>query len=95
MSKKTTMDEFTVRTTEQLPQLLKAFRKTAKLTQADVALRLGVTQQTVSAMERNAESVSAERLMKLMSILGVEFVLRARPASSSDVSEDSLAVDSW
>ncbi len=76
------MDEFTVRTTEQLPQLLKAFRKTAKLTQADVALRLGVTQQTVSAMERNAETVSAERLMKLMSILGVDLVLRARPTPS-------------
>ena len=77
------MDEFTVRTTEQLPQLLKAFRKTAKLTQADVALRLGVTQQTVSAMERNAETVSAERLMKLMSILGVDLVLRARNSSSA------------
>ena len=76
------MDEFTVRTTEQLPQLLRAFRKTAKLTQADVALRLGVTQQTVSAMERNAETVSAERLMKLMSILGVDLVLRARPTPS-------------
>lgn len=72
------MDEFTVRTTEQLPQLLKAFRKNAKLTQADVALRLGVTQQTVSAMERNAETVSAERLMKLMSILGVDLVLRTK-----------------
>ncbi|WP_312526170.1 helix-turn-helix transcriptional regulator [Comamonas sp.] len=89
------MDEFTVRTTEQLPQLLKAFRKTAKLTQSDVALRLGVTQQTVSAMERNAESVSAERLMKLMSILGAELVLRLRPTSSSDVSTDTHAVDSW
>ena len=44
-------DTFTVRTTEQLPQLLKAFRKNAGLTQADVALRLGVTQQTVSALE--------------------------------------------
>ncbi len=74
------MDEFTVRTTQQLPTLLKAFRKTAKLTQTDVAKRLGVTQQTVSAMERNAESVSAERLMALMNILGVDLVLRARAA---------------
>lgn len=79
------MDEFTVRTTEQLPQLLKAFRKHAKLTQTDVALRLGVTQQTVSAMERNAETVSAERLMKLMAILGVDLVLRARPSASEPV----------
>ena len=77
-------DTFTVRTTEQLPQLLKAFRKNAGLTQADVALRLGVTQQTVSALERNAETVSAERLMRLLNILGVEWVLRARSTSPSE-----------
>lgn len=77
------MEEFTVRTTEQLPQLLKAFRKAARLTQADVALRLGVTQQTVSALERNAETVSAARLMKLMNILGVEWVLRAKQGAPS------------
>ena len=78
-------DTFTVRTTEQLPQLLKAFRKNAGLTQADVARRLGVTQQTVSALERNAEAVSAERLMRLLNILGVEWVLRTRSASPSDL----------
>ena len=77
-------DTFTVRTTEQLPQLLKAFRKNAGLTQAEVALRLGVTQQTVSALERNAEAVSAERLMRLLNILGVEWVLRTRSASPSE-----------
>lgn len=77
------MEDFTVRTTEQLPQLLKAFRKAAHLTQADVAMRLGVTQQTVSALERNAETVSAARLMKLMNILGVEWVLRAKPSAAS------------
>ena len=79
-------DTFTVRTTEQLPQLLKAFRKNAGLTQADVALRLGVTQQTVSALELNAEAVSAERLMRLLNILGVEWVLRTRSASPSEPS---------
>ena len=77
-------DTFTVRTTEQLPQLLKAFRKNAGLTQADVALRLGVTQQTVSALERNAEAVSAERLMRLLNILGVEWVLRTRSTAPTD-----------
>ena len=77
-------DTFTVRTTEQLPQLLKALRKNAGLTQADVALRLGVTQQTVSALERNAEAVSAERLMRLLNILGVEWVLRTRSTAPSD-----------
>lgn len=85
------MEEFTVRTTEQLPQLLKAFRKAAQLTQGDVAIRLGVTQQTVSALERNAETVSAARLMKLMNILGVEWVLRATPGPASRNPSDPAA----
>lgn len=70
------MNDFTVRTAEQLPALLKGFRKQAGLTQAAVALRLGVTQQTFSAMERNADKVSADRLLQLLSTLGVELVLR-------------------
>jgi len=68
--------DFTVRTSEQLPELLQAFRKQAGLTQAETALRLGVTQQTLSALERNAEKVSASRLMRLLGILGVDLVLR-------------------
>lgn len=88
------MEEFTVRTTEQLPQpsqLLKAFRKAAQLTQGDVAIRLGVTQQTVSALERNAETGSTARLMKLMNILGVEWVLRAIPRPASGNPSDPAA----
>jgi len=69
------MSEFTVRTSDQLPTLLQAFRKEAGLTQSETALRLGVTQQTYSALERNAEKVGAARLLKLLGILGVELVL--------------------
>jgi HTH-type transcriptional regulator / antitoxin HipB len=75
------MNEFPVRTAGQLPGLLQGFRKASGLTQADVASRLGITQQTLSAMERNATAVSAARLMKLLSILGVELVLR-RPSGA-------------
>ena len=46
------------------------------MTQSTVAMRLGITQQTLSALERNAEKVSADRLLALLSILGVELVLR-------------------
>lgn len=70
------MTEFTVRTAEQLPALLHGFRKQAGLTQAATAMRLGVTQQTLSALERNADKMSADRLLHFLSILGVELVLR-------------------
>lgn len=82
------MSDYPVRTPEQLPALLQAFRKEAGLTQAEVALRLGVTQQTISALERNAETVSAERLMRLLSILGVELALRKPGEARSDASSN-------
>lgn len=78
------MSGFTVRTADQLPSLLQGFRKEAGLTQSDVALRLGVTQQTYSALERNAENIGAARLLKLLSILGVEMTLdKPAPAQST------------
>lgn len=86
------MNEFTPRTADQLPTLLQAFRKDAGLTQKEVALRLGVTQQTYSALERNAETVGAARLLKLLSILGVELVLRkagSKPATVSTSRSDT------
>lgn len=69
------MPKFTVRTAAQLPPLLQAFRKEAGLTQSEVALRLGVSQQTYSAMERNADKVGTAKLLKLLNILGVELAL--------------------
>src|SRR5690606_27882728 len=76
IQRETCMPEFTVRTAEQLPTLLQAFRKQSNLTQADAAKRLGVSQQSFSQMERRADKVSADRLLEILSLLGVELVLR-------------------
>lgn len=86
------MSDFSVRTAEQLPALLQAFRKQSGLTQAEVALRLGVTQQTLSALERNADKVGAGRLLQLLGILGVELVLRDG-APGADGSDGADGVD--
>lgn len=82
------MKDFPVRTPQQLPSLLQSFRKARGLTQADVAQRLGVTQQTLSALERNAESVSVERLMRLLAILEVELTLSVREAAAAATRAD-------
>lgn len=79
------LKDFPVRTADQLPSVLQGFRKAAGLTQAEVAARLGVTQQTLSALERNAGHVSAARLIKLLAVLGVELVLR-QPGVAGDSS---------
>lgn len=70
------MNEFPLRTAEQLGSMLQSFRRQAGMTQSEVAIRLGITQQTLSALERNAKKVSADRLLALLSILGVELVMR-------------------
>lgn len=71
--------------------LLQSFRKATGLTQAEVATKLGVTQQMLSALERNAETVSAGRLMKLLAILNVEFVLRKRDGQKSQAAQANQA----
>jgi HTH-type transcriptional regulator/antitoxin HipB len=86
------MSDYHLRTAEQLSILLQAFRKESGLTQSEVALRLGVTQQTYSTLERNAESVGVARLLKLLGILGVELVL-SKPSSSTDAPDVSPQPD--
>ena len=89
------MRPYAVHAAEQLPALLKAFRKEAGLTQGEVAARLGVTQQTLSALERNAQKVSAERLLHLLGILGVEMVLQEKPASPDRESGSAGETSQW
>lgn len=76
------MSDYHLRTAEQLSVLLQAFRKESGLTQSEVALRLGVTQQTYSTLERNAGTVGMGRLLKLLGVLGVELVL-SKPSSAA------------
>ncbi len=74
------MSDYPLRTAGQLSVLLQALRKESGLTQSEVALRLGVTQQTYSTLERHADTVGVGRLLKLLGILGVELVL-SKPGS--------------
>lgn len=84
------MNEYPIRTALQLPAILQAYRKQSGMTQTEVAKRLGVTQQTLSAMERNAAKVSADRLLTLLNILGVELVLRKPDADTLETTADSV-----
>jgi HTH-type transcriptional regulator/antitoxin HipB len=89
------MNRYVVRTAEQLPALLKAFRKNAGLTQEQVAVRLGVTQQTLSALERNAQRVSAERLLQLLGILGADMVLQPRHTEAGSAEQAAHGDTGW
>ena len=70
------MEEYLVKTDSQVGQLLESFRKERGLTQAALAKRLGVSQQTYSQLERNTSAASLGRVLAALSQLGVELVLR-------------------
>jgi HTH-type transcriptional regulator/antitoxin HipB len=79
---KACMKNYPVRTDQQLSLLIKSLRKARGLTQADLAQAQGVTQQAASALERNPSTASVGRLLRTLSAMGVELVLREKEAES-------------
>ena len=72
-------------TVTQLGQLLLSARKAKKFTQADLAARVGLSQARISQMEMNPETITAQQLLLLTSVLDLELSLGARaiPTTSS------------
>ena len=80
--------DYSLKTSSQLRPILVGFRKAAGLTQAMVASRLGVTQQTYAQLEADPAVVSVERLFKVLRVLGVELALtHAMPSRASSAKE--------
>ena len=65
----------------QLRAHLKSLRKTRSLTQAQLAKRLGVGQPRLAEIEKHPEAVSTAQLLDILAALGVEVLLRVKPAS--------------
>ncbi|WP_412024566.1 helix-turn-helix domain-containing protein [Burkholderia cepacia] len=81
---------FPVQTLTQLRPILVGFRKSAGLTQAQLAARLGVTQQSYAQLEANPAAVSIERLFKVLNTLGVRMTL---DRGAQDESEESAEAE--
>ncbi len=61
---------------DQLAPQLRSLRQVRRLSQADLALKLGVSQSRIAAIERNPAAVSAGQLLDLLKVLGIDLVLR-------------------
>lgn len=61
---------------DQLAPQLRSLRKVRQLSQTELALKLGVSQSRIAAIERNPATVSAGQLLDLLKVLGVDLVLR-------------------
>jgi HTH-type transcriptional regulator/antitoxin HipB len=78
----------TLVTAPQLGQLLVASRKRRKLTQADVAQRVGLSQNRISYLEKNPDDISFKQLLSWCSAIGLELRLGERDVvESRNISE--------
>lgn len=71
-------------TAPQLGVLLRSTRKQRGLTQADVAGRLGLSQNRVSHLELHADELSVKQLLGWCAVLGLELQLAQRAAATPD-----------
>lgn len=72
-----------VTTPGQVADILRQRRRSRGLSQTDVALKLGLSQARVSAIESKPASLTLERLIALASLLDLEVVLRDRSSKRS------------
>jgi len=65
----------------QVLDIVRARRRTLKLTQSQLAEKLGVTQTYVSDLENGRRSMSAARLLALLNVLNLELIAQDRTAT--------------
>ena len=68
--------DYLISISDQLAPHLRSLRRVRQLSQADLALKLGVTQSRIAAIERNPSAVSTGQLLDFLKVLGVDLVLR-------------------
>ena len=68
--------DYPIHFAEQLAQHLRSFRKSRGLTQAQLAMQLGVSQSRVASIENHPGTVSLDNLLAVLSALDVRVLLR-------------------
>jgi len=85
---------YPIKTLSQLPLVLKGFRKGKGLTQAAMAERLGITQQSYAYFEANPATATLERLFMVLRMLDVEISLDQTSPTTSKGATPSVKVPS-
>ena len=82
---------YPIKTLSQLPLILKGFRKEKGLTQASLAEKLGITQQSYAHFEANPATATLERLFMVLRLLDVEIALD-QPAAATGKASAGAAI---
>ena len=79
--------QYLVQTPAQLKAMLTALRKSRGLSQADLAEKLGVSQQAVAKLERNPAAASVERLFAVLRAMDARLALLDEAGTSGTAPE--------
>lgn len=85
--------DYLISIADQLAPQLRSLRKARRLGQADLALKLGLSQSRIAAIERNPAAVSAGQLLEILKVLGVDLVLRDAPALADTITVQPHSAD--
>jgi HTH-type transcriptional regulator/antitoxin HipB len=69
---------------DQIAQLLAAGRRQAGLTQAEAAVRIGVSQSRISALETDATALTLAQLLALCGAYGLQLQIRDKHQSAPE-----------
>lgn len=81
---------YPIKTLSQLPLVLKAFRKENGLTQAVLAEKLGITQQSYAAFEANPAAANLARLFTVLRLLDIDISLTKSGSAINVLSEPDV-----
>jgi HTH-type transcriptional regulator/antitoxin HipB len=70
-----------ITTPAQLGRNIAARRKALHLSQQQLAIQLGISQNRLSELEAHPETLTLERLLALLNLLNLELAVRERPTS--------------
>lgn len=76
-----------VNTPKQIGTNLSSRRKHLKLSQTDVASRLGLSQNRLSELESRPETLTVEQFLALLNVLGLEMSLREKDVTGKSKAE--------
>jgi len=77
----------------QASSILKSLRKQKGLTQQQLGERVGVSQRIIARIEANPGSVRFDRILQVISELGVELIIREQ--ETEKVKSDTVDGDAW
>jgi HTH-type transcriptional regulator/antitoxin HipB len=71
-----------ITTSAQLGEVLRGRRKARRVSQQELAVKLGISQSRLSTLESDPAGLTLDRLLALASVLGLEIVIQDRAAAA-------------